>query len=268
MLKFIILSSLVVLAACGQGTLYPTSGTPGSGTVTNFSTNVVSPSDAWFHAVTTNPTSSPNIAFTLDLIPNVALANSNVMVNGVTCTLGTSCSIPSGTFYQLFLADGTSVAQRAKFNLAAGANITITPTDNGTDQTTFTIASTGGGGGSGAALGNGLGTSVFGTTTVSINTTMSVRAVSTTSDTILATDCGGLVTYNNASAIAVALPQPASSGNFLSGCPIMIRNYGAGTVTITPASSTIGGASTQAVTTGHFCQAISDATNWQLGASN
>lgn len=53
----------------------------------------------------------------------------------------------SGTptlYYQTFQHDGTAVTQRPKFNMAAGSNVTITATDNGTDTTTFTVAASGG----------------------------------------------------------------------------------------------------------------------------
>jgi hypothetical protein len=49
------------------------------------------------------------------------------------------------TYYQTFEYNATAVTQRAKFNLAAGSNVTITPTDNGTDTTTFSISASGGG---------------------------------------------------------------------------------------------------------------------------
>jgi hypothetical protein len=97
---------------------------------------------------------------------------------------------------------------------------------------------------------------------------MGVRAVTATTDTILTSDCGGLVTYNNAAAVSVAITQPGLSGNFPAGCPVTFRNYGAGTVTITPSGSTIGGAATQAVNQNKGCLVVSDGINWQLGNCN
>jgi len=114
----------------------------------------------------------------------------------------------------------------------------------------------------------GMGTTATGSSTLQVNISMGIRAVSGTSDALLPADCGGLVTYNSASAVAVALSQPSLAGNFLTGCPITIRNYGAGTVTLTPASSTIGGSASYAVVQNHFCQIVSDGTNYQLGACN
>lgn len=77
--------------------------------------------------------------------------NANITVQSDGTITAASNGTSGGNNYQLFEANGTPVTQRAKFNLAAGANMTVTPTDNGTDTTTFTIASTGGGSGSGNA---------------------------------------------------------------------------------------------------------------------
>ena len=117
-------------------------------------------------------------------------------------------------------------------------------------------------------LQNGLGTSAAGASNLQVNVSMGVRAVVLTSDNIVNADCGGLVTYNNTSTVSVALPQPGLAGNFAAGCPITVRNYGAGTVTITPSSSTIGGAASQAVAQNKACLIVSDGSNWQLGNCN
>lgn len=62
-----------------------------------------------------------------------------------------------------------------------------------------------------------------------------------TTYTVQATDCGKLLTFNNASAVAVTLPQAGTSG-FLSGFFLAgVQNLGAGAVTITPTTSTING---------------------------
>ena len=117
-------------------------------------------------------------------------------------------------------------------------------------------------------LQNGLGTATSGTTSLQVNVSMGVRAVTGTTDTIVSTDCGGLITYNNASAVAVAMPQPALGSNFLAGCPVTVHKYGAGAVTFTPGASTIGGAASQAVNQNKGCLIVSDGTNWQLGNCN
>jgi len=117
-------------------------------------------------------------------------------------------------------------------------------------------------------LQNGLGTTATGSTNLQVNVSMGVRAVTGTSDAIISTDCGGLVTYSSASPVTVTLPMPSLGGNFLMGCPITIRNYGAGPVTLTPGASTVGGSSSQVVTQNRGCLLVSDGTNWQLGNCN
>lgn len=64
-------------------------------------------------------------------------------VNGLTGAVVVS----TGTYNQTVQVNGVASTQRAKLNIAAGANTTVTPTDNGTDTTTLTIATTVGGGG-------------------------------------------------------------------------------------------------------------------------
>ena len=117
-------------------------------------------------------------------------------------------------------------------------------------------------------LQNGLGTTAVGTANLQVNISMGIRAVTTTSDTLLNSDCGGLITYNSSSAVTVSVGQPSLGGNFLAGCPVTFRNYGAGAVTLTPSASTIGGAATQPVSQNKACLIVSDGTNWQLGNCN
>jgi hypothetical protein len=91
-----------------------------------------------------------------------------------------------------------------------------------------------------------------------------VRAVTGTSDTILSTDFSKMVTYSNASSIAVTLPQAGSGSpaSFLSGYYLSVQNLGAGTVTITPTTSTINGAATLVLLSGQFGSIYSDGTNY------
>lgn len=92
-----------------------------------------------------------------------------------------------------------------------------------------------------------------------------VRAVSGTTDTLLSTDNGNLVTYSNASAVAVTLPEGGSAGFPQSAFTVMVRNYGAGTVTITPTTSTINnGASSLALAQNQSAVLVEDASgNYQ-----
>jgi hypothetical protein len=117
----------------------------------------------------------------------------------------------------------------------------------------------GGGGVSNVATGCGLsGGPITGTgTLVSAET---VNAQTGTTYTILTGDCGKLVTFSNGSAVAVTLPQ--ASASFPSGWWMDVQNRGAGTVTITPTTSTIDGAASIALTQNQGVRIVSDGTNY------
>ena len=72
-----------------------------------------------------------------------------------------------------------------------------------------------------------------------------VNAQTGTTYTVLNTDCDPaakkLITFNNAAAVAVTLPQAGGALGFVGGCVITAVNIGLGTVTITPGTSTING---------------------------
>ena len=70
------------------------------------------------------------------------------------------------------------------------------------------------------------------------------RPVTGTSDTLNNSDLGYVVTYSNASAVAVSLAQASVSNLFIDGWAVWVKNKGAGPVTITPATSTIDDAAT------------------------
>jgi hypothetical protein len=91
-----------------------------------------------------------------------------------------------------------------------------------------------------------------------------INAQTGTSYTVVAGDQGKVVTFSNAAAIAVTLPQ--ATGSFTTGWSAMLVNLGAGVVTITPTTSNISGRST--VTLGKFesIYVASDGTNYQAGA--
>ena len=103
----------------------------------------------------------------------------------------------------------------------------------------------------------------------------SVRAVTSSPDTILNTDCqSGMVTYSSTSAIAVTLPQAGTTG-FLKGCTFYVQNLNTGTVTITPTTSAIYynaglGTTSLALTQGQGATIRSDGTNYSavIGGSS
>ena len=60
-----------------------------------------------------------------------------------------------------------------------------------------------------------------------------VTAIVATSYTILSSDMGKVVTFSNASPVAVSLPQAGSAGFEINKC-LYVVNLGAGLVTVTP----------------------------------
>jgi hypothetical protein len=81
-----------------------------------------------------------------------------------------------------------------------------------------------------------------------------------TNYTVLADDRFKLVTLSNASPVAVTLPEAV--GTFGSGWCAFFKNAGAGTVTITPTTSTIDGGSSLVLTTGQCALVVSNGTNY------
>jgi hypothetical protein len=80
--------------------------------------------------------------------------------------------------------------------------------------------------------------------------------------TVLATDRAKLVTFSNASSIAVTLPQATTAG-FTGNFYCFVKNLGAGTVTITPTTSTIDTGTALVLRTGQWGIIFSDNTNFQ-----
>lgn len=121
------------------------------------------------------------------------------------------------------------------------------------------------------SVGAGCGTSTGGsaiTTTGTVSAAMTKRVNSTTSDTIVAADCGNLVQENNASAIAGTIAQAGTTG-FAAGAYFEVCNIGSGAFTLTPTTSTIGGKSTLVIPGASAaipnCVGIeSDGTNYNL----
>lgn len=90
-----------------------------------------------------------------------------------------------------------------------------------------------------------------------------IRSVTGTSDTLLDGDRGKLVDVANAGSVALTLPQAGTGGVFSAGWYATVRNSGAGTVTITPTTSLIDGASSLALRTGQALTIRSDGTNYK-----
>lgn len=89
-----------------------------------------------------------------------------------------------------------------------------------------------------------------------------INAQTGTSYAIVAGDRWKHITFSNASSQAVTIAQAGSTG-FADGFGAYIEAIGAGTVTITPATSTINGASSLALTTGQSAILFSDGANYR-----
>jgi hypothetical protein len=96
---------------------------------------------------------------------------------------------------------------------------------------------------------------------ITLNSALSVNAQNGTSYTLAAGDGGKFVTFSNAAAVVVTLPQ--ATGSFGAGWYVRVRNLGASAVTITPLTSTIDGAASVALQTGQGLVIASDGTNYQ-----
>lgn len=83
-----------------------------------------------------------------------------------------------------------------------------------------------------------------------------------TTYTVLQTDRQKMICLTNAAAIAVTLPQ--ATGHFGAGWSTLLKNVGSSKVTITPTTSTIGGASAITLEKGQTVKVISDGTNYYI----
>lgn len=277
-------SSAVVVATCGTppvtytaGQTFPltqdTTGTlcaqsgggGGSGTVTSVS--VVTANGV--SGTVANPTTTPAITLVLGAITPTSVNGNTITTGTGTLTLGSATlSLPvsvanGGTA----LASGTSggiLGYTATGTLASSAALTAngivlgggagaTPTSLASLGTTTTVLH-----------GNAAGAPSYGAVNLATDVTGTlptpVNARTGTSYTVLSSDIGGIVTLSNAGAVAVT--QPQATGAFGVGKTVLFENKGAGTVTITPTTSTIDGASTLALTTNQGVILISDGTNY------
>lgn len=99
-----------------------------------------------------------------------------------------------------------------------------------------------------------------------------VNAQTGTTYTFVNADCDPgarkVVTFSNASPVAVTLPQAGASGSFLGGCVVTAVNLGAGTVTVTPTTSTVNGAATLVLAQYASAQIYNDSTPASGGTGN
>jgi hypothetical protein len=82
-----------------------------------------------------------------------------------------------------------------------------------------------------------------------------------TTYTIVPADIGKTVSFNNAGAIAVTVPQAGTAGFEINKC-FGVLDLGAGTATLTPTTSTINLGATKAAATGVGFRVCSNGTNY------
>lgn len=232
----------------------------------------------------TAPTiSSPtiNTAMTLGFLTGAGTECMQVSNTGVVSGTGSACggsgstganptatagpTAVNGSASTFMRSDGAPAIQKASNSIFG-----IVEVDNTTITAASGVISTVNNG-TVTSVGAGCGTSTGGsaiTTTGNVIAALTRRLQSTTTDAIVAADCGNMVAESNASAIAISIAQAGTTG-FAAGYYSQICNIGVGTATITPTTSTIGGASTYAIPGGTasapVCVTVqSDGTNYNL----
>lgn len=95
-----------------------------------------------------------------------------------------------------------------------------------------------------------------------LTSSISINAQTGTSYAFVDGDRAKLVTLSNASSIAGTIAQAGGGGSFVAGWHTDIQNRGAGTLTLTPTTSTIDGSANLVLTTGQGVRLFSDGTNY------
>lgn len=224
---------------------------------------------------------APQVALPSAATVNIGAAAANTVTVSGTTTITAFDTIATGAIRRVrFLAALTLTHNATSLILPGSANITTSAGDVATmeslgsgnwrcvnySKADGTALVGGGGGGSGTVTSvdasGGVETASGSPITAAgtIRGAVSPNAQTGTSYTVVTGDRGKLLTFSNASAVAVTLPQATST--FGSGWYVFLKNLGAGTATITPTTSTIGGAASLALTTGQWAMVVSDGTNY------
>jgi hypothetical protein len=157
----------------------------------------------------------------------------------------TATGVPTGDTWVL-ISNGTTL-DCTQTQSAGGATLQTGGTNN-TSQTLLNLTA-----GGGISVTNPSGGQV------TVASSYTVRNVTGSTDTILSTDCANGVYYSYAGSVAVTLPQATSA---FATCGVDITASSATTVTVTPTTSTINGASSLLVNPSLWSQLVADSGNY------
>lgn len=238
------------MTTSGSGTIAATAVPVGgvSGLGTGVATFLATPTTANFAAAVTGETGTGAVVFgTSPTLTTPALGTPSALV--LTNATSLPCAATPALTGDATTSAGSCATSVVKVNGAAVPASAALLASNSSSQATA------------VTLGNNL---VI--TSGALGTTQPINAQTGTTYTVLSTDAGKLITFNNASATAVTVPV-ATSGGFTSGFSFDWQNLGAGTVTFTPTTSTVNGASTLVGKTNEGGTVSSDGTNYQVSAT-
>jgi hypothetical protein len=186
------------------------------------------------------------------------IGTGDVIITPAVSTISGAASITISTGeFCILTSDGANYEGNCN-RAIQGANMTLTKTRTGT---TFASSAPGTGTVTNIATGCGLSGGPI-TTTGTLVSSWPANAVSAASYTVLGSDCGKQVTFSNAGATAVALPQAGTAG-FPAGWFTVVKTIGAGDTTVTGTVSTISGAASIVISTGEYCILTSDGANYE-----
>ena len=252
-------------AACGSG---------GGGTPGGSSTQLQYNAAGSFGGVAGATTNGTVVTFATNDLSLAGATSGNTLLNATAAAgAGTVATFPAntGTVAELNLAQSFSAVQTFSASngiVYSGATVGTQVACIGLDGSNNLVKNAAACGlGTVTSISAGCGTSSGGspiTTTGTIFAAEVPNLRAGTTYTIANADCGTLNNFSNAAAIAVTLPQAGSGGNFANGWYNDVCSIGAGTATITPTTSTIGGVATLVLTTGKCARIVSDGTNYQV----